>query len=1075
MRRVRGGLALLALLVLVAGLPAALAATVGNPLGGWPVLAGGDVSDVVVIDVLATVAYLAWAQFVVAVLVEAVAVLGGRGVPRRIPGVFAGQQHLARTLITATLLLGPGALTAVVVPTVTTLGHPPPAAAAVATSPVAPGASADTTGGRPPGPVPAAAARPVTAPPRSVYVVPAGGGPCTYWDLAATHLGSGDRWQEIWDLNRGRTQADGAAMTSPALLRPGWTVLMPADAVRPEAVADTAGSTPVTVHPADTLSGISAREGVPDWTVTWEVNAGRSEPGGERFTDPDLIKPGWTVDVPRPVAATPPGEETVAPQPPPRRPGPGDGAGAAQGSAAPSPGGAGGAVRVDAAEQSAASLWGVFAGGGTLLAAGILGAVSVNRRRQFRYRRPGRTIASTPPEVAPVEKAVVARGSAGAPDVAFLDHALRSLTAALGEDPGVGLPDVVAVRMTGDQLDLRLEAPHPGAVPAPWRVDESGCWWTVRRDEALPVGADNADRYLAPYPALVGVGHDGAGEHWLLDLERAGSVSLTGDEQGCLDLGRFIAAELAVNGWSDHLSVTLVGFGAELVALNPERLTYTEDLAGAVAVLRGDHDRAAAAGRDSGGGVLGSRLPRATGEAWMPHVLVIGPQEATGSEEVAALLAVVRSSHPGRSAVAVLLVGDRQPAAGAGGRLEVSGDGRLVIPALGADLIAQRLPGRHVPGLVALVAQSRNTMDEPVPASAGSRAWEEFADAAGALLPAVTQPRSGPDGGDVPPGVGGSGGTSPGATSVLPRPAATYLEGTATTAEDLEVLAPRVPVEVRGRVEDADARLDEDLAAWRDPGCPLPRLTLLGPVRLSARGTPPERRLPFYTEVVAYLATRDGGVTVAQFAEALWPGESQEKRATARRAVYPARKWLGVNPRTGRPHLPEATESQRPGGEAAYLVEDVLTDADLFRRLRLRGEARGQDGIEDLTAALELVTGAPFDSRRPGGYAWLVDTPLEHIYTGAIVDVAHVVATHALAEGMPARARAAAEMALRAGARDDQALLDLVAVCDREGKQGEAADYVRRIMANHDAEVEEDLPPRTFGILRRRRWLPEAS
>jgi hypothetical protein len=607
-------------------------------------------------------------------------------------------------------------------------------------------------------------------------------------------------------------------------------------------------------------------------------------------------------------------------------------------------------------------------------------------------------------------------------------------------------------------------------------VDESGCWWTVRRDDDLPVGAEDADRYLAPYPALVGVGYGGDGEHWLLDLERAGAVSLTGDEHGCLDLGRFIAAELAVNGWSDHLSVTLVGFGAELVPLNPERLTYTDDLAAAVAVLRGDHHRAAVAAGDGGGGVLASRLPRATGEAWMPHVLVIGPRETTGSEEeVAALLAAIRSSRPGRSAVAVLLVGDRQPAADTWGRLEVSGDGRLTIPALGADLIAQRLPAWHVPGLVALVTQSRNTADEPVPASAGSRPWEEFADAGGALLPAVTQPRSGPDGGDVPPGAGGSGGTSPGATSVLPRSAATYLETTATTAEDLEVLAPRVPVEVRGRVEEADDRLDEDLAAWRDPACPLPRLTLLGPVRLSARGTPPDRRLPFYTEVVAYLATRDGGVTVAQFAEALWPGESEEKRATARRAVYPARKWLGTNPRTGRPHLPEATESQRSGGEPAYLVEDVLTDADLFRRLRLRGEARGEDGVEDLVAALGLVTGVPFDSRRAGGYAWLVDTPLEHIYTGAIVDVAHVVATHALAEGMPARARAAAEIALRAGARDDQALLDLVAVCDREGKQGEAADYVRRIMANHDAEVEEDLPPRTFGILRRRRWLPEAS
>jgi hypothetical protein len=66
-------------------------------------------------------------------------------------------------------------------------------------------------------------------------------------------------------------------------------------------------------------------------------------------------------------------------------------------------------------------------------------------------------------------------------------------------------------------------------------------------------------------------------------------------------------------------------------------------------------------------------------------------------------------------------------------------------------------------------------------------------------------------------------------------------------------------------------------------------------------------------------------------------------------------------------------------------------------------------------------------------------------------------------------------VALRVGARDDQALLDLVAVSHAEGNLAEAGSYVRRIMANHDAEVEEDLPPRTYDILRRHQWLPEAS
>ena len=41
--------------------------------------------------------------------------------------------------------------------------------------------------------------------------------------------------------------------------------------------------------------------------------------------------------------------------------------------------------------------------------------------------------------------------------------------------------------------------------------------------------------------------------------------------------------------------------------------------------------------------------------------------------------------------------------------------------------------------------------------------------------------------------------------------------------------------------------------------------------------------------------------------------------------------------------------------------------------------------------------------------------------------------------------------------------------------RAEAAAYIKRILANHDAEVEEDLPPRTAEILHRRQWLGHAS
>ena len=115
---------------------------------------------------------------------------------------------------------------------------------------------------------------------------------------------------------------------------------------------------------------------------------------------------------------------------------------------------------------------------------------------------------------------------------------------------------------------------------------------------------------------------------------------------------------------------------------------------------------------------------------------------------------------------------------------------------------------------------------------------------------------------------------------------------------------------------------------------------------------------------------------------------------------------------------PDALKSKswQARGIGVYELEDVLVDADLFRRLRVRGEARGEargaDGISDLIVALGLVSGPPFDQLRSDGYEWLTEgARLDHHLVCGIADVAHVVTTHALAVGDIKRARAAAEIA----------------------------------------------------------------
>ena len=103
-------------------------------------------------------------------------------------------------------------------------------------------------------------------------------------------------------------------MSNPGVLKPGWTVLLPATATDNEVV---------TVLEGDTLSGIAAAHGQTDWHVTWAANKDRMEPGGRRLIDPNLILPGWTIDVSAastPTTKTPATTQPSGPPTPTRRP-----------------------------------------------------------------------------------------------------------------------------------------------------------------------------------------------------------------------------------------------------------------------------------------------------------------------------------------------------------------------------------------------------------------------------------------------------------------------------------------------------------------------------------------------------------------------------------------------------------------------------------------------------------------------------------------------------------------------------------------------------------------------------------
>jgi hypothetical protein len=1099
-----------ALVTLLVGVPALLLGAVGNPLPNWSTLKSGNLDDTTVVKLLACVVWIAWLQWLPGTLLEIAATDKRRRNPALPaadlvkPRHISAGQGLSRILITT--VMGVSIAGTLITNTARAVATPapPPAVSAqlVSSAPAGPAATVSTQGWS------VQAVDQHSGPQQNAPVYVVGSDPSvgpSLWSIAQHTMGEPLRWREIWELNRGSTQPGGAVFNNPEDIQNGWRLRLPTDAVIP-----TPSGGAVTVDPGENLTEIAEDHRSTEPAV-WALNEGRVMSDGRVFTDPNFLKPGDTIYIPDPAHTAPTHTVPTHPAPPrsaPTKPEPAPSAptrakpgqpGHSTSDSGPTsqPTGQPTAPATPSApdapqhreptqdqpaahsspsrQQSADWPMVAFRDGGGVLLAGVFSlAVAGYVRRQFRQRRPGRAISSCSPELQRVERTLQSVGGPAIVDVTWLDQTLRGLAHGVhaGESVASRLPDVVAARLSRDRLELVLAAAQPIA-PEPWVVDETGTRWSIARDEESSYDPSQRAYHFAPFPTLTSVGYSDDGSQWLLDLERVGSMSLAGDRERCLSLARYFACELAHNIWSEMLQVTLVGFGRELAEIQPDRLTYTDDVDAAIAELGEQVHTVEDSLRETGLGVLDAR-GASTGDVWAPHVVLIAPSAARDTDGLARLLAAMRAQRT-RMAVALVLSDDPDHTDATTWTLTVDEDGSLHVPALGLDLRAQQVPADEAADFARRLADAARLGDRPMPPPTSTNPWDRYSDAAGALrIPAAAAGAVLPGAADLPALHLAE--SSPWmANSVLPLPRETYLERAATTAEDVDELAPETNDEIREEVEANVGDLDADLAEWYSETTNRPRVSVLGPVTVRAQGPLPVRnpRTQWHTEIVAYLATRPSGVSSEQYATDLWPNDSDPDLASkskVRQSAMIVRKWLGKNP-AGVDYLPPAMAP----GYASYRIENFLLDAELFRRLRLRGLARGKDGIEDLWAALRLVTGEPFSQRRPEGYAWLADTPLHHIYAGAIVDVAHTVATHHLAAGEPELAAAAAQVALDAGSKEDAPLLDQVAACDAQDKRLEANEFIHRILANHDAEVEEDLPPRTAEVLRRRQWLDNAS
>lgn len=125
------------------------------------------------------------------------------------------------------------------------------------------------------------------------------------WALAEAHLGDGTRWQELWDANQLREQADGELWSEPGVIRPGWQIVLP---VEDEAALATGAATSVTVAPGDSawsLAEAHLGDGM-RWRDLWDLNRGRPQPDGGAWSEPQLLRPGWVLELPGLEASAPP-------------------------------------------------------------------------------------------------------------------------------------------------------------------------------------------------------------------------------------------------------------------------------------------------------------------------------------------------------------------------------------------------------------------------------------------------------------------------------------------------------------------------------------------------------------------------------------------------------------------------------------------------------------------------------------------------------------------------------------------------------------------------------------------------
>ena len=658
------------LLLLVGGIPAAMVTSVGWPLPRTlprladitTALAGQSIDDAFLIKTLAVLCWLAWAQLVACLAAELIGWRQGRA-PRAVPFAGALQPLVAQLVVTAALLVhltprpsSPAPVVLSATPIVR-VNEPPPAPVANVTSTLV----------TQPEPSPAAATTYIVKPRDDL------------WSLAETHLGDGRRWRELLDLNRDRPQARGGALRRPNLIRPGWILRFPPDAVglsgpvaTPQAKSDPQGTPQLRTaadSPADAPLASAGEPTQPAPVPACPDPDAATNPGATPSADTPPTAPtsdpapttsapamppvetptnALTSD-PAPATSTPaeaPVSRTADPttEPPPMGPAP----------SPPEPSGR----QLDAQETpndptGTRAPVGIL--GASLMAAGVVVTLDRLRRAQQRRRPRDRMVRMPAAEAIPTEVAV--RRAAHSSPAGRLDLALRAFAYCAARRGAGDGPSVSAVQVGPQGIELLLSHAIDAEHPGPFTIDAAGQVWTLPTT-AADSDLENGGDLGAPLPALVCIGKYGDSEV-LIDLEATACTALTGDQESAGAAFRALALGLATSLWADALDVVVVTPDVE--AFKPlERIRVATRLAEVlpdVEATAGALNDALA--RLSAPTTLTARLGATAADGWVPTV-VLCEDPTSDPDAFARLLALAGS---GARGLAIVALGDVPKAA----------------------------------------------------------------------------------------------------------------------------------------------------------------------------------------------------------------------------------------------------------------------------------------------------------------------------------------------------------------------------------------------------------------------------